>query len=46
VIGPLGTPPRAAVLAGAQATALPLRLRHLEALSTPEPVDPLEVDRP
>src|SRR5205823_3408515 len=46
VAGPLGPPPGAAVLAAAEATAFPLDLRHLQPLPTPEPVDPLEVDRP
>src|SRR5262249_34374674 len=46
VVGPLGTQPGTAVLARTQAAALPLDLRHLQPLPTPEPMDPLEVDRP
>src|SRR4051794_37272668 len=42
----LGPAAGAAVLALAQATAFPLDLGHFQALTTPEPVDPLEVDRP
>src|SRR5262249_40918941 len=46
VVGSLGPSPSAAVRARTQATTLPLHLRHLQPLATPEPVDPLEVDRP
>src|SRR4051812_39148125 len=46
VVGPLGSTAAAAVLALPQATAFPLHLRHLEAIPTPEAMDPLEVDRP
>src|SRR3954468_10057738 len=46
VVRALGPAASAAVLALPEPATLPLDLRHLEPLSTPEPVDSLEVDRP